>query len=112
MPRWLSRRLLRICLASLIFGTLAGVWALPQGTRADESAIFFASTGHRLSDDYGFLGYWRASSGPLSLGAPIGEPFALGPLTVQYFERGRLELHPEYGNAIVRGRLGAEYSAA
>jgi lipoprotein-anchoring transpeptidase ErfK/SrfK len=58
------------------------------------------------------LGYWRASNGPLTLGAPIGEPFAYGTLTMQYFERGRLELHPEYDNAIVRGRLGAEYSAA
>jgi lipoprotein-anchoring transpeptidase ErfK/SrfK len=91
---------------------LAGVWAMPLGSRADESAIFFASTGHRLSDEQGFLGYWRASNGALTLGAPIGEPFAYGVLTVQYFERGRLELHPEYGDAIVRGRLGAEYSAA
>ena len=112
MPYRLSRQFIRACIVSLILGVLAGVWALPQSSRADESVIFFASTGHRLSDTDGFLSYWRGTNGPVTLGAPIGEPFAYGPLTVQYFERGRLELHPEYGNAIVRGRLGAEYSAA
>ncbi len=112
MQSRLLRQFIQACLASLILGALAGVWVLPSDSHADESAIFFASTGHRLSDDDGFLGYWRASSGSLTLGAPIGEPFVYGDLTVQYFERGRLELHPEYGNAVVRGRLGAEYSAA
>jgi lipoprotein-anchoring transpeptidase ErfK/SrfK len=107
-----SPRFVRACLASLILGALAGVWALPQGTRADSTALFFASTGHRLSDEQGLLGYWRASSGPLTLGPPITEAFADGELTVQYFARGRLERHPEYGDAIVRGLLGAEYSAA
>ncbi len=112
MSSRLSRRFIRAWLARLIFGALVGIWALPLISHADDSAIFFASTGHRLSDAQGFLGYWRASNGPITLGAPIGEPFAYGPLTMQYFERGRLELHPEYDNAIVRGRLGAEYSAA
>jgi lipoprotein-anchoring transpeptidase ErfK/SrfK len=107
-----SPRFIQACLASLILGVLAGVWALPQASRANESALFFASTGHRLGDEQGFLSYWRASNGPLTLGAPIGEPFTDGALTVQYFARGRLELHPEYGNAIVRGRLGAEYGEA
>ncbi|NNJ10268.1 L,D-transpeptidase [Chloroflexales bacterium ZM16-3] len=107
-----SRRFIQACLSSLILGLLAGVWAMPQGIRADSAALFFVSTGHRLSDDQGFLGYWRASNGSLTLGPPISEPFADGALTVQYFASGRLELHPEYDNAIVRGRLGAEYSAA
>jgi hypothetical protein len=106
-PRWL-----RACMASLILGLLAGGWALPQATRADEPALFFASTGHRLSDEHGFLSYWRSSNGGLTLGPPISEPSAVGELTVQYFARGRLEQHPEYGNAIVRGLLGVEYSAA
>ncbi|MBX0326556.1 L,D-transpeptidase [Oscillochloris sp. ZM17-4] len=107
-----SRRFIQACLTSLILGILAGVWAVPQRTRADSAALFFASTGHRLSDEQGFLSYWRSSNGPLTLGPPISEPLADGALTVQYFALGRLELHPEYDNAIVRGRLGAEYSAA
>jgi lipoprotein-anchoring transpeptidase ErfK/SrfK len=105
-------RFLQACLASLILGLLAGVWAMPRPSHADSGDLFFAASGHRLSDAQGFLGYWRASNGPLTLGAPITEPLAEGDLTVQYFARGRLERHPEYGGAIVRGRLGAEYSAA
>ncbi|NTV65307.1 MAG: L,D-transpeptidase [Oscillochloris sp.] len=86
--------------------------ALPAPAQADDAALFFASTGHRLSTAQGFLDYWRSSEGPLTLGPAISEAFAEGDLTVQYFARGRLELHPEYGNAIVRGLLGIEYSAA
>lgn len=110
--RILSGRFLRACLASLILGLLAGLWLVPRATRASDEALFFASSGQRLGDEQGFLSYWRASNGPLTLGPPISAAFADGELTVQYFARGRLERHPEYGGAIVRGRLGAEYSAA
>jgi lipoprotein-anchoring transpeptidase ErfK/SrfK len=108
----LSRRFLRACLASLLLGMAAGLWVAPNRSGAQAEALFFAATGHRLTNDYGFLGHWRASNGPLTLGAPVTEPLAEGGLTVQYFERGRLELHPEYGGAILRGRLGAEYAEA
>lgn len=107
-----STRFLQVCLASLMLGIVAGLWMVPQHTHADLSEVFFASTGHRLSDEYGFLSYWRASNGPFTLGPPISETFADADLTVQYFALGRLEVHPEYGNAIVRGRLGVEYSTA
>ena len=107
-----SRRFLQACLASLLLGIAAGFWVAPNRSVAQGEALFFAATGHRLTNEHGFLGHWRASNGPLTLGAPITEPLVEGGLTVQYFERGRLELHPEYGGAVLRGRLGAEYAEA
>lgn len=105
-----SRRFLQACLASLLLGVAAGLWIAPTHSSAQDDALYFAATGHRLDNSYGFLGHWRASNGPLTLGAPLTGVLDEGGLTVQYFERGRLELHPEYGGAILRGRLGAEYA--
>ncbi|EFO80751.1 ErfK/YbiS/YcfS/YnhG family protein [Oscillochloris trichoides DG-6] len=106
----MQRHMLRILQIGIVLGVLAPLWLYPEMSRANPERLFFVSTGHHLSDD--FLGYWRASNGPQTLGAPISEPFADGDLTVQYFVLGRLERHPEYGNAIVRGLLGREYSRA
>jgi lipoprotein-anchoring transpeptidase ErfK/SrfK len=106
------RRFLQACLASLLLGLAAGLWVAPDRSAAQSEALYFAATGHRLTNDYGFLGHWGASNGPLTLGPPITEPLVEGGLTVQYFERGRLGLHPEYGGAVLRGRLGAEYAEA
>jgi lipoprotein-anchoring transpeptidase ErfK/SrfK len=107
-----TRRFLQACLASLLLGLAAGLWIAPDRSAAQDDALFFASTGHRLTNEFGFLGYWRGSNGPLTLGAPITEPLVENGLAVQYFERGRLGLHPEYGGAVLRGRLGAEYADA
>lgn len=108
----LTRRFLQACVASLLLGMAAGLWLTPGSSTAQSEALFFAATGHRLTNDYGFLAHWRASNGPLTLGAPVTEPLIEGGLAVQYFERGRLELHPAYNGAILRGRLGAEYAEA
>ncbi len=106
----MPRRILYLLLVGVVWGVLLLPLDTPLTTHANPNRLFFVSTGHHLSDD--FLGYWRASNGPQTLGAPISEPFADGDLTVQYFVLGRLERHPEYGNAIVRGLLGREYSRA
>jgi lipoprotein-anchoring transpeptidase ErfK/SrfK len=105
-----TRRFLQACLASLLLGVAAGLWIVPGRSSAQDDVLYFAATGHRLDNTYGFLNHWRASNGPLTLGAPLTEALSEGELAVQYFERGRLELHPEYGGAILRGRLGAEYA--
>jgi len=99
-------------LASLLLGLAVGLWLTPSHGVAMDDALFFAATGQRLSNEHGFLAHWRASNGAVTLGPPITPVLVENGLTVQYFERGRLELHPEYGGAILRGRLGAEYSAA
>ncbi|MFN3374639.1 MAG: murein L,D-transpeptidase, partial [Chloroflexus sp.] len=95
---------------ALIAGMMLALWGAPL--HAQSNALYFVATGQRLDDTYGFLSVWRASEGPLTLGQPISAPFRDGELTVQYFERGRLELHPAYNNAVLRGRVGAEYAAA
>lgn len=105
-----TRRLLAIGVVSLLVGIVLGSWVIPHSSMAMEEALFFATTGQRLSNTHGFLAYWRAGNGPLTLGPPVTPELIENGLTVQYFERGRLEYHPEYGGAILRGRLGAEYS--
>ena len=50
------------------------------------------------------------AKGRFLFGLPIGEPVTENGLLVQYFERGRLELHPELGGTpyeIQLGHLGA-----
>jgi lipoprotein-anchoring transpeptidase ErfK/SrfK len=107
----MSRQSVRASLFSLILGLLVGVLWVPTLLRADSDALYFVSTGQQLDNSYGFLGHWRAANGPLVLGPPISAPLQENGLTVQYFARGRLELHPEYaGSPVVLGRVGAEYN--
>jgi hypothetical protein len=70
--------------------------------------VYFPQTGHNLSGD--FLAYWQTHGGVSIFGYPVSEPFTENGLQVQYFERNRLELHPENQppNNVLLGRLGAE----
>ncbi len=43
-----------------------------------------------------FLNFWRENGGLSIFGYPISEPFDQGGFKVQYFERARFELHPEF----------------
>ncbi|WP_254150974.1 L,D-transpeptidase [Candidatus Chloroploca mongolica] len=110
-PR-LTRSFFVVCLLSICAGVAVGMFALPTAGRAQEDVLYFAATGHRLSNANGFLNHWRSSNGSQTLGAPLTEPFEQHGLMVQYFEYGRLEYHPAYDGAILRGRLGAEYAEA
>ena len=83
---------------------------------ASVSGTYFAQTGHTLADP--FLGYWQAHGGLPVYGYPISEAFQEKSPTdgktylVQYFERNRLEYHPEAkGTAfeIQLGLLGKEF---
>jgi hypothetical protein len=71
---------------------------------------FFAETGHNVWG--AFLEYWVAHGGVRVLGYPLTEvfeaPLADGkPYKQQYFERARLEWHPETpGNNVQLGLLG------
>lgn len=73
-------------------------------------AQFFPETQHNLSGK--LLEYWRSTGGLPVYGYPISEPFnevskADGkPYTVQYFERNRLELHPELAGTRFEVQLG------
>jgi hypothetical protein len=61
-------------------------------------AAYFPETGHNLAG--GFRDYWRANGGLAQFGFPLTEERRErledgNQYTVQYFERGRLEYHPE-----------------
>ncbi len=59
--------------------------------------VWFPETQHNVPND--FYGYWSAHGGLTQFGYPIGEPFMQvldgKAYQVQYFERARLEAHPE-----------------
>ncbi|MDQ2806024.1 MAG: glycosyl hydrolase family 18 protein [Chloroflexota bacterium] len=71
---------------------------------------YFAQTGHRLGG--GFLDLWLTKGGLAQFGYPLSDEFAeRSPTdgrtyTVQYFERARLEYHPEFGGTANEFQLG------
>jgi len=87
-------------------------WQLaPRVSSAPEGCAFFAQTGHSLCEP--FLSYWMNNGAVERIGYPITEPRTeqIGAWvgTVQYFERRRLEYHPELtGQPVLPGRLGNE----
>lgn len=109
----ISTQWARAGIISLLLGLLTGLWLAPPGLWAESNNLYFAATNQSLNNTYGFLDYWRTNNGAELLGVPITAPLTENGLTVQYFERGRLELHSELeGSPILLGRLGAEYAAA
>jgi hypothetical protein len=86
-------------------------YAFPRTTAGQTPAgcQFFDATGHSLCEP--FLSYWRANGGLERFGFPITEPHEEvlegNPYTVQYFERRRMEIHPELpGSPVLLGLLG------
>jgi len=78
-------------------------------TTAAELRWFFPETGHLVARD--FRSYWQARGGLLLFGYPIGEAAVEDGRVVQYFERARLELHPELAStpyAVQIGHLGVQ----
>ncbi|NJM06877.1 hypothetical protein HC891_12830 [Candidatus Gracilibacteria bacterium] len=82
----------------------------PQ-TSAQPGCRFFPETGHSICDK--FDRYWQANGGLERFGYALTEPFVETiegrDYLVQYFERRRMELHPELpGAPILLGLLGNE----
>ncbi len=76
---------------------------------------FFPATGHNVAPY--FLAYWQANGGLAQFGYPLTEELleGFGPqtYTVQYFERARLERHPENAPPydILLGQFGRDILA-
>jgi hypothetical protein len=85
--------------------------AVPRDRLAPESRFrrYFPETGHMVS--FAFLDFYEENGGLDIFGYPISELRTEGEYTVQYFQRMRLEWHPERmrGNRVVLGALGNEY---
>ena len=64
----------------------------------------FPTTGQTLRGP--FLTFWQSRGGLPIFGYPLTPERREGPLTVQWFERARFELHP--GGVVLLGRVGAE----
>ncbi|MEO8287472.1 MAG: cellulase family glycosylhydrolase [Chloroflexota bacterium] len=124
-PNWgqldkVARLRLQIQL-SLLGADLVSQRTAKQGYPAIEpsaltpGATFFPETGHSIS---GRLGeYWQQHNGLINFGYPLSEPLLeTSPLdgkqyTIQYFERTRLELHPENAGTayeVLLGQMGRE----
>jgi hypothetical protein len=85
--------------------------SFPAGTPSENTPthVYFPATQHTLSDQ--FLSYWQANGGLAIFGYPISEPYQENGYLVQYFERNRFELHPEFAgtpNEVLLGLLGSE----
>ncbi len=85
----------------------------PTVDRADPGCAYFAITRHQVCEP--FLTYWRTRGGLERFGYPITERIREeieGKVyEVQYFERRRMEFHPELAGTpyeVLLGRLGVE----
>ena len=91
-------------------GNVVSEWTFSALT-PNEDLAYFEATGHFVGQP--FLQYWQENGGVAIFGYPISERViesdkATGKTyTALYFERARFELHPDLGNQVVLGRLGA-----
>jgi lipoprotein-anchoring transpeptidase ErfK/SrfK len=100
--------------AGLLMALLLLALAAPVA-RAQGGPLYFPATGHFLTDDQGFLSFWRAHDGERLLGFPIAETNLAEGGAAQYFERGRLEqqIDAASGASVVRtAAVGSEYAQA
>jgi uncharacterized protein YkwD len=75
--------------------------------RSSTSRWYMAETGHSLAEP--FLSYWRNRGGVELYGFPISEPMQQDGLLVQWFERARMEYHPnlaKFGQGVQLTHLG------
>jgi len=92
---------LRSAKLALLLGLLFSILSFlstsyPAWATSEESAnqLFFGETGHSVRGY--FLEYWQSNGGLAQFGYPISAEFFEGYQRIQYFERARLEYHPEF----------------
>jgi hypothetical protein len=97
-----------------LLGDLLGYRAPPIPTSAipamnHPQRRYYPQTGHTLS--YAFMQYYETHGGLDVFGYPITELVMEGGTVVQYFQRAKMEWHPEnpIPNQITLGNLGDEY---
>jgi len=104
-----------------LVATKGGDKAFPRAdaSKLTEGATYFRETGHSISGK--IAEYWWSHNGIANFGYPLSEPVQEvsqsdgKTYTVQYFERTRLELHPENAGSpyeIELGHMGRELFAS
>ena len=88
-------------------------------TNVPKDAVYFPETQQAISGTIGQ--YWQSHNGLINFGYPLSPPMSeVSPTdgktyTVQYFERTRLELHPENAGTqyeVLLGLMGKELLAS
>jgi hypothetical protein len=89
-------------------GTSPDPDARPRTTQEGSRSHHFPETGHTLAEP--FLSYWQERGGLPIFGYPISQAYRdERGLLVQWFERVRMEYHPENGeHSVLLGHLGLE----
>jgi hypothetical protein len=87
-----------------------------EPARGEKSCVYFPQTGYNSCDT--FLDYWKRNGAEVRFGYPISgviqETIGGQTYSVQYFERRRMELHPENAGtpyAVLLGLLGRDVYA-
>lgn len=101
------RRTILVALA-LVVGALMASGLTASAQEQGPDRVYFEQTGHYLGGE--FLDFWREYGGIQTFGYPITPEIEEDGMTVQYFERHVLELHPENSDdyRVLLRRLGAE----
>jgi hypothetical protein len=101
----MSRILLAVAIA------LAGLVVVQPAQASHDigpDRVYFSQTGQYLQ--YAFLDYWRHNGAIHVFGYPITSEIQQNGMTVQYFERGIFEWHPDNpsGHRVLLRRMGAD----
>ncbi|MDE3089199.1 MAG: hypothetical protein KGJ80_07420 [Chloroflexota bacterium] len=84
--------------------------SLPAHADSPTTCVYLQDSGHNLHG--AFLAFYLLHNGTDSFGLPLTEAFIEDGFIVQYFERGRLELHVENTEPfrVLLGLLGLQYN--
>ncbi len=77
-------------------------------------SVYCSPSGQHISERTGFLNFWRRNGGKFLLGYPLTGEIVENGRIVQYFERARLEYHPEHlgtDQQVMLALLGSELFA-
>ncbi len=77
----------------LLLATIVGFCTSQSSLAQTPQSEYFKQTGHRVEGE--FLDYFYKRGGLAIFGYPITERFVDQGITVQYFQKARMELHPE-----------------
>jgi len=80
---------------------------VPDTTWGKPNQKYFPETGHIVKDE--FLIFYNAHGGLTIFGYPITEEFISNGVTVQWFQRARMERHPSWPERVRLGKLGQEW---
>ncbi|HYO50247.1 MAG TPA: CAP domain-containing protein [Chloroflexia bacterium] len=113
LARSLGSVALAAALLAPVFGTQAHTGKVAQAlpsAGAPMRSVVVASTGKRIQGD--FLATYERF-GVERIGYPVSDQVQENGMTVQYFERVRMEYHPELmsqGRTVLMSRLGADFT--